>query len=195
MRKTALLLSLLAASCSSSAPEGARVSQESQWLYRARAEAVGVQATVTVESVDPERRLITLKAPEGNSATFRVAEEVKRLAEIKAGDRITADYRVRSTFELREPTEEEKARPIAVGESLSRWDPDAPPGATFARSIRAVATIQALDAAKQTATVKGPLGHTVTAPVMSPAMFKELKIGGSILVYFSESITLSTQPK
>jgi hypothetical protein len=194
MRTVAPLLALLAASCSS-APEGAKVSHESNFLYRARGESVAVKATVSVVSVDVEKRHITLKAPNGNSATFRVAEDVKRLSEIKAGDQITADYRVESRFELREPTADEKANPVAVGESLSRWDPDAPPGATFARSIRAVATIEALDAKAQTAAVKGPLGHTVTAPIQSPAMFQEMKVGASIIVYFTESMTLTVQPK
>ena len=194
MRPIAPLLALLVASCSSD-PKGSDAAPETTWLYRARGEAVSVQATVTVEAVDLDKRVVTLKAPEGKSATYRVSDAVQRLPEVKAGDRLAVDYRLQSAFELREPTAEEKASPVAVGESLTRFDPDAPPGATFARSLRAVATIESLDAAAQKVVVKGPQGHTVTAPIKSPAMFNELKVGRSIIVTFNESLTLAVQPK
>ena len=65
----------------------------------------------------------------------------------------------------------------------------------MARAIRAVTKIEALDGGRQAATVKGPLGHTVTARVESAATFKDLKVGQTIVVYFSDSMTLTVQPK
>ena len=47
-----------------------------------------VEVTANVEKVDYQRRLITLKGPEGNVRTLKVDPRVKRLAEIKPGDDI-----------------------------------------------------------------------------------------------------------
>jgi hypothetical protein len=47
-----------------------------------------VEVTANVEKVDYEKRLITLKGPEGNVRTLKVDPRVKRLAEIKQGDDI-----------------------------------------------------------------------------------------------------------
>ena len=47
-----------------------------------------VEVTANVEKVDYQKRLITLKGPEGNVRTLKVDPRVKRLAEIKPGDDI-----------------------------------------------------------------------------------------------------------
>ena len=187
---------VLLASCSS--PETAKVThehRESSAPFRARGELKGIQVTASVEAVDLDQRLLTLKSPGSKAETFRVSEDVKRLKSVKAGDSLTATYQVSATAELREPTAEEKAAPLTVGESLSRWDPHAPPAATMARAIRMVTTIQALHDGTRSITIRGPLGHEVTAPVESAAVYAELKKGQSIVVFFSESLTLSVSSK
>ena len=47
-----------------------------------------VEVSANVEKIDYQRRLITLKGPEGNVRTLKVDPRVKRLNEIKAGDDI-----------------------------------------------------------------------------------------------------------
>src|SRR4030095_4864006 len=51
-----------------------------------------VSVTAKVESVDVEKRELTLKGPLGNVGTYIVSERVKRLNEIKPGDGVTVDY-------------------------------------------------------------------------------------------------------
>src|SRR5688572_6009318 len=50
-----------------------------------------VQLSAVVEAVDPKDREITLKGPEGNSRTMKVAEDVK-LDAIKPGDTVTVTH-------------------------------------------------------------------------------------------------------
>jgi len=47
-----------------------------------------VEISAKVEKVDYEKRLLTLKGPEGNTRTLKVDPRVKRLKEVKVGDDI-----------------------------------------------------------------------------------------------------------
>jgi hypothetical protein len=191
-------LSLLACSGSDSASNQAqvtRVSQEGTSPHRVRGEGVGVKVSALVEKVDLEKRQITLKIAEGNSTVYQVSKDVKRLAEVKAGDKLSADYQVAMQAELREPTAIEKATPLAILDIEAKGVPSQAPKGNLGRVLRVVTTIEALDAKTQSLTVKGPLGGTLTAPVENPAVFKELQVGKTIVVIFAESLTLEVTPR
>ena len=47
-----------------------------------------VEISAKVEKVDYDKRLLTLKGPEGNARTIKVDPQVKRLREVKVGDDI-----------------------------------------------------------------------------------------------------------
>src|SRR3982751_5391810 len=96
-RVTPVLLGLAMAACSSTpaAPPSPK----------ARGEAVGIKISAVVEAIDLAARRITLKGPQGNSESYIAGPEVKRLAEIKVGDKVTLDYKVAAVAELRAPTE------------------------------------------------------------------------------------------
>ena len=53
-----------------------------------------VSVTADVQSIDLEKREVTLKGPLGNEVTFVVDKRVQRLNEFKPGDHVTADYYV-----------------------------------------------------------------------------------------------------
>ena len=161
----------------------------------ARGEAATVQFSFSVEAVDAAKRLITLKGPQGNVGEFEVGDQVQRLAEIKAGDKINAEYTVAAVAELREPTAEEKNAPTAEVTAGQRGTMEAPPAAAIGRAVRVVTTIDALDRASQSITVKGPEGNTVTVKAEDPAVFDHLTVGQSIVVTFAEKLVLAVQPK
>jgi hypothetical protein len=191
------LLGFAAASCSQAPKTQAPPPQAkaAETPYRARGEAAAFQVSATVEAVDVERRLITLKGQQsGNVGQYKVGVQVKRLSEIKVGDTITAEYQVGAVAELREPTAEEKSAPLAVAESTERATSAVPPAAALVRAIRVVTTIDQLDRTAQSLTIKGPLGGIVTLPVHDPAAFERLKIGQSIVVTFAETLLLSVDP-
>src|SRR5215510_2698071 len=99
-----LLVALLGvglASCSNTAKENASSTATTsssgaptEAAPVARGEAAAIQVAFSVESVDAAKRLITLKGPEGNVGEYSVGEQVQRLAEIKPGDKINAEYKV-----------------------------------------------------------------------------------------------------
>jgi hypothetical protein len=48
--------------------------------------------TATVTAIDHKTRVITLTGPKGNSLTFKVGPDVKRLDEVNKGDQIVVSY-------------------------------------------------------------------------------------------------------
>jgi len=92
-----------------------------------RHEAELTTITATVESVDLEKREVTLKGPHGNKVTITADKSVKRFNEVKPGDVVQATYYQSVAAELREPTAEEKANPLVVEEGAARvFETEAP---------------------------------------------------------------------
>jgi len=183
-RMTLALIGVAMAACSS-APEPVDL---------ARGEVAGIKISATVESVDLAARKITLKGAGGNVETYSVGPEVKRLAEVKAGDTLTLDYKVAAVVELRQPTEEEKKAPLVLIEGSDRAPSDRPPGAAFARVVRAVAFVEAVDAKAQTFSIRGPLGGLIQIPVSNPERLASVKIWQAVVVKFIESALLQVEP-
>ena len=91
---------------------------ESKPVTRHEAELTTI--TATVESVDLEKRVVTLKGPHGDKLTLEADKGVKRFDEIKPGDTVRASYYQSVAAELREPTAEEKANPLVVEEGAGK---------------------------------------------------------------------------
>ena len=74
------------------ATEGAAVAVAPKGQKPAAVMVETVEVTATVEAVDYEKRLLTLKGPEGNTRTIKVDPAVKRRKEVKKGDQIVARH-------------------------------------------------------------------------------------------------------
>ena len=155
--------------------------------------AVLVSITANIEAIDPDKREVTLKGPLGNTVTFTVDEQVKRLNEFKVGDNVTAEYLVALAGELRQPTDEEKASPLTVQEGAARAPDGAAPAAGGLRQIKAVTTVEGIDLPTQTVTLKGPRGNYVTVRAQNPENLKKLQIGDTIVVTYTQALALSLE--
>jgi len=195
MRLIPLLTIALAAACSD-APEDhhSEPAKATGPVARARGEAAGLKIVLGVEAVDAEKRQITLRGPAGRVGTFPVSPEVKRLSEIHAGDTILTDYQVSAVAELREPTAEEEKAPLVLAEMVDRRPSNLPPGATLARSVRVVTTIEAVNVTAATVTLRGPLDGQVLAKVEDASVLPRLRAGQKIVVTFAETLILSVDP-
>jgi len=146
--------------------------------------------TATIEALNVDTREVTLKGPAGNVYTFTVDPAVKRLAEFKVGDAVSLDYYAALAAELREPTAEEKAEPLAVMADAGKGDATGAPKAGAYRIIRAVVTIEGLDAPTGTATVKGPRGNLVAIKVKDPSVLPKLHLGQTMVVVYTEAFAV-----
>ena len=152
-----------------------------------------VSATAAVQSVDVEKRELTLKGPLGDVVTLTVDPAVKRLNEIKVGDEVTAKYYISVAAELREPTAEEKAKPLMISEGVAKAPKDASPAAGGLRMIRVVATVEGLERPTRMVTLKGPRGNYLSVRARDPKRLEKLHLGDTIVVTFTEALAVSVE--
>ena len=159
-----------------------------------RSNSVRLSFTGTITDIDYATRELTLKGSQGRIETFVMGKEVRRLNEAKVGDTVSLDYYLGFIAEIRKPTAAEAQNPLVVVDSVSRAGLDADPAGNVARRIRAVVTIESLDRAAQTVTVKGPRGKYFVARVANPSDFDKVQIGDTIVLTFTEAAAISLKP-
>ena len=159
-----------------------------------RHEAVLLNYTGTITDIDYPNREMTLQSSGGHRETFVVDEQVQRFNEAKVGDKVSMDYYLGVDAEVRRPTAEEERNPLVVLDTAGRAGPNAAPAAHGTRKIRAVVTIESLDRAAGTVTVRGPRGKYFTARVADPSRLERVRIGDTILMTFTEATAISLKP-
>jgi len=158
-----------------------------------REDSVLVSSTATIEAIDYDTRVATLKGPLGNLVTFTVDPRIERLKEFAVGDAVTADYFISVAYELREPTAEERAEPLVILDAAGKASTEDSPAAGVVSQIRAVCTIEGLDRLTETVTLKGPRGRYATVRAADPANLPHLRIGQSVVVTFTEALAISLE--
>jgi hypothetical protein len=159
-----------------------------------RTEAMVLNFRGAIIEIDYANREMTLMAPDGHSETFAVDKEIHRFDEARVGDKVSLDYYLGVTAEIRKPTADEERNPLVVLDTESKTGLEQAPAAHGTRRIRAVVTIDAMDRAAQTVTVKGPRGKRFVARVKDPSRFDKVEIGDTILMTFTEAVGVSLKP-
>ena len=149
-----------------------------------------ISVTAEVLKVDPEKREIMLKDPSGDITTLSVDKRVKRLGEIKTGDKVEVDYYVSLASEIREPTAEEKENPITVLAVAAKAPPETAPAAGGLRQIKAVVNVVGIDRSAEMVTLKGPLGNSLTIKVLDPSRLEKVNVGDTVIVLYTEGLAV-----
>jgi Cu/Ag efflux protein CusF len=150
-----------------------------------------VSATATVQAIDLEKRIVTLKGPKGNIFDVTVGEEARNLPQVKVGDLVTVKYYESMAYRLLKPGEATAGTQEA--EIISRAKPGAKPGGVVGREVTITATIQAIDKKKQTVTLKGPDGKIVTVKAEKPKNLEKVKVGDEVEITYTEALAISVE--
>jgi len=149
-----------------------------------------ITATATVTAIDQTTRLVTLKKSDGEVIQTTASPEIKRLAEIKVGDTITAKYSENLILRVMKPGE--PAVNSATG-GVSAGTGARPSGTVTAqRSI--TATITAIDPAVPSITLSGPDKKVYTTKVADREALKQVKVGDRLDVTFAAAVLVSVDP-
>lgn len=160
-----------------------------------RDETFTVSNVATVEKVDYQNRIVTLRTSDNRTFEVKVGPEVKRLKEIKTGDKVEATYTAKLSFEVRPLTPAEIESPTNVMESYQRAPQANAPGQTYGREVQTVVTVTAIDRVAKTVTVKNPSGLTATVKAKNMERFDRMKVGDTAAVNISEAMNLSLEKK
>lgn len=146
-------------------------------------------ATATVEDIDYQTRVTTLRRSNGKTITIRVDDRFPNLDKVRKGDTVKFVYFESTAIMVQDPKE-------SVGSSSSETVEVArrghKPEGTIVRANRVVATVTKIDYKKRTAEVEGPEGKKVVVHAGPEVRrFNEVKKGDQIVIEITEALAVS----
>lgn len=148
--------------------------------------------TAQVQAVDLQNRQLTLKNQEGEVFTVDVPPEVRRLAEIKAGDLIVTEYRQALAVGFSK-TDSGGIRSRRESVNVERAGKDQSPGGVARKNVTIVANIIAIDRAKRRVTLKGA-ERAVVVTASEDINLDDLKVGDEILAEYLQELAIRVEP-
>ena len=150
-----------------------------------------VKMTATVQAIDLDKRVVTLKGQKGNVFDLKVGEEAKNLPQVKVGDLVTVQFYESLAFEVTKPGQAGGAGATAAVASAK---PGEKPAGIAAGQVTVTATIEAIDAKKKRVTLKGPEGKTQEITVKDPKNLVNVKVGDQVVLTYTEALAISVEP-
>jgi hypothetical protein len=140
---------------------------------------------LTVEALDLSNRMITLRAPAGDSLTMQVDERVKNLPQVAVGDTVSVAYYESWALSLDGSGDPASASVMRTAEA------GRPPAVFAARRSNIRATVTAIDAGKPSVTFRGPEGRVQEVSVApDPRILARLKVGETYNVAYTEHLAM-----
>jgi Cu/Ag efflux protein CusF len=160
-----------------------------QEAIKSIAETESVTVKATIEAIDKNTRMVTLKGPKGNSVAVYADESVKRFNDLKVGDEVTATYSESVAVSVRKPSE---AAPPKKTESVTARQ--GKPGATATVQQTITVSVEEIDRPAKTVTVKGPEGRVHTCRVRDVKNLQGVKVGDKVDISFTQALLLKVDP-
>jgi hypothetical protein len=154
---------------------------------------VGEAATVsaTVQAVDQEKRIVTLKGPEGNVFDIKVGPEVRNLAQVKPGDIVVAKYFEAVAVEVKKGGLGIRSKESET--AVSRAPLGEKPAGAVATTTTIVANVVKVDAKRQVVTLEGPSGRNKDVKVKDPQVFSQIKVGEQVEMVVTEALAIAVE--
>jgi hypothetical protein len=146
---------------------------------------VTTELTGTVEVVNLERRMLTIRTPDGRFQVIHVPEEVKRLNEIKIGNRLTITETEAVLVDLVKGPE--AAAVGATQESFVERESGARPAGVMVDTLTLYGRVESIDKTKETVTVRGS-EEAVELKVNDRALLDEVSVGDGVVATFVRSV-------
>ena len=142
-----------------------------------------------IVDVDTAKSLVTLEGPEGRRVTF-VVQNPDNLKAAKVGEPFSARYYDVVTIRKKKPGEN-----VQDATTAGAWttNPLGVPGGSRALQATLVVTVEAIDDANGTVTVKAADGTTETVKARHPEMLKQIKAGDQLVIALYQAIAISLQ--
>lgn len=148
-----------------------------------------VTQTGTVEAIDVQARVLTLKQSTGQFVTVDVPASVTRFESIKVGDKVSATYYDNVTVRLKAPGE------ASINDLKGAVTPveGARPGGTVGAQRTLTATVEAIDAKVPSITFTGPNGWKYSRRVADKNALKQVKVGDKVDFTWTEAVQITVE--
>lgn len=154
-----------------------------------------VTVTATVTKIDQKSREVTIKTDSGQVYSFVASSDVKNLAQVKKGDKITATYAESLAYQIRQHGGNSPG--LETTDVAVVAQPGAKPAGAVAHQTTLTVTITAINHKTPSVTFKGPNGITKTIKVDDPTRLQGVKVGDVVDLAYTEAvaITVNEVPK
>jgi hypothetical protein len=153
-------------------------------------EAAAGEVTGTVVVVNTEKRLMTIRKPDGGFQVIHVPEEVKRLDEIKINDTLTVAYTEAVAVDLQKGPD--AGSPGAVVTREIEREPGKKPEGRMAETVTLAGSVKAVSQANSTVTIEGP-EETVTLTVDNPELLADVAVGDTVSATFIRAVAAKVE--
>jgi len=151
------------------------------------------EVSATVEAIDAENRLLSLRGPAG-TATILAGPEIVNFPQIQVGDEVKVKY----TVALAAKITKSKATPTTTLDATAETAPEgAKPSASVGATVSTTVQIESVDTSFETVTFKRPDGFVRTIAPASPEgkkFIRTLKKGDMVDVSYTEALAISVEP-
>ena len=145
-----------------------------------------VTATATVVKINQKSREVTIKTDDGKEHNFVASSDVKNLAQVKKGDKITVVYAESIAYLIRKHGDAAlKTTDVAVVAA-----PGAKPAGAIAQQTMVSVKVTAIDGNTSSVTVMGPSGTQKTVKVNDPQILQGLNVGDIVDLTYTEAIAI-----
>lgn len=148
-------------------------------------------AVATVVAVDKDSRTLTLRDEDGTEWTFVAGPEVRNFDQIKRGDQVITHYY--GAFAIALLPKGSGIRKRVDELRVQRAQPGAMPAAKITHTIVASGTVEAVDKAHRTVTLKGPK-QTVVLEVSKDVDLSKVKVGDGVEAAYVASYAVAVEP-
>lgn len=148
-----------------------------------------VTMTAVVEAINHETREVTLRGPEGETASFVASEEARNLDQVAVGDTVMAEYVQSLSIEVfaNDGTEPGAGELTVAGRS----EEGEMPGMAAVDAVVVTATVEEINIEANTFKLKGPDGEIKEYEAQNPDNLKKAAVGDIVVITFTEGIALS----
>ena len=147
-----------------------------------------VSMTARVKAIDLDTRNVTLQRADGSTVQIHAGEQVRNLAQVRAGDDLRVTYYESLAYDVRKSGQ--GAPGAVVAEELGRAKPGEMPAGGAAKMVTITATITAIDKGAMTATLKGPEGNLIIVKARDPKKLDRVAVGDLVDITYTEALAI-----
>ena len=161
------------------------------WAQKPVTESAVVEMTATIEAIDHDNRVITLKDKEGNTESILAGPQMKRFDELKVGQTVTFRYHESVALQIRKPGE--AAAPTAEGKETLVRGQGAKPSATVSRQDTATVTVKSIDTKVPSVSVATEDGHVLSMKVNDRKNLEGVKVGDRVEITYTVALAIAVK--
>lgn len=148
-------------------------------------------ATATVEAIDLDNRIVTLRTEDGELVRLAISEEARNLPQVEIGDRVVVKYEIGFALALAPARTGLSERIDTI--TLERAPLGQKPGGVLSKAVEITAVVRMVDLEARTVTLRGA-EYTVTLRVGEDIDLTSVRIGDEVDAVYQESLAISVEP-